>query len=199
MANWFEQFSDDDAATLIGDYPLAWVQPAGGDLMRSAMVPLLAERAADGAIVALEGHIPRASPLYAALSDDPRAVILFQGPQAYISPTWVRDRAWAPTWNFAQLRIAADIAFEPAGGDASLAKLVDAMEEGRDNRWHIAEMGDRYRSLEQRIIAFRATVRQLAGRFKLGQDERPEILADILAHADPALARWMRRFNPGRC
>jgi transcriptional regulator len=201
MPSLFEQFSADDAAELIREFPLAWVLPGvGDDRLQASMLPLLAERNEQGAVVALNGHMARRNPLYAALAAHPLATILFQGPQAYISPTWVRNRDWAPTWNYAQLRCDVEVAFDPDGGDASLSQLVDTMEDGRDNLWHISEMGDRYRGMEQQIIAFRATVRGLAGRFKLGQDERPDILSDILAHVEnPALARWMRRFNPGRC
>lgn len=200
MATHFEQFSDADAADLIREFPLAWVRAASGiDPLQASMLPLLAERDDSGRIVALLGHMARRNPLFDALSLNPGAAIFFQGPQGYISPSWVRDRQWAPTWNFAQLRIEADIVFEPEGGDASLQHLVDAMEGERENRWRIDEMGPRYRAMERQIIAFRAPIRRLSGKFKLGQDERPEILADILTHlGDGPLGRWMRRMNLGR-
>ena len=197
----FERFTASDATDLIREYPLAWLlPPAGATASDAALLPLLAKTDEDGSIAALEGHMPKRHALHAALTASPCTTILFQGPQGYISPSWVHDRTWAPTWNFAQLRFEVEIAFDPAGGDASIAALVEAMEDGRENRWRVEEMGTRYRGLEQRVIAFTGRVRAVAGRFKLGQDERPEILADIMAHVDePGLARWMRRFNPGRC
>ena len=201
MGSLFEKFSTDDAAELIREFPLAWVLPnIGGEMLQASMMPLLAERNDCGDIIALVGHMARHNELYATLTADPAATILVQGPQGYISPIWVRNRNWAPTWNFAQLRFGVEFVFDLQGGDASLEQLVDAMEEGREDRWHISEMGTRYRNMEQQIVAFRANVRRMAGRFKLGQDERPEILADILTRVDDAhLARWMRRMNPGRC
>jgi transcriptional regulator len=49
------------------------------------------------------------------------------------------------------------------------------------------------------IVGFRAQVTRVAGKFKLGQDERPETLRSIVArHPDPVLVRWMRRFNEER-
>jgi transcriptional regulator len=73
------------------------------------------------------------------------------------------------------------------------------MEAGRPNPWSIAEMGERYARLRTAIVAFEAHVRRLEHRFKLGQDERPDVYTEILAHCDDAeLARWMRRMNPGR-
>jgi transcriptional regulator len=163
------------------------------------LMPLLAVRSAGGCPMSLLGHLPRRHAIVSALAGEPRAFFLFTGPHGYISPTWVRDRRWAPTWNFAQVRIEADVHFEPNRTGEALAELVEVMEAGRPDRWQIAELGDRYEQLATQVIAFRADIRVVAGRFKLGQDERPEILADILEHVtDPALADWMRRFNRHR-
>jgi hypothetical protein len=63
-------------------------------------------------------------------------------------------------------------------------------------------MGPRLAQLAQRVIAFRAEVLDGRERYKLGQDERDDVFADILtglsAGGDAALVDWMRRFNPGR-
>lgn len=196
----FERYEDGDVADLIRDYPLAWVAARSADAAPASLLPLIAERDAAGRVTTLVGHMARHNPLHGALAADGRALILFQGPQGYISPTFVSEPTWAPTWNYAQIRVEADLHFEPDGGDAALEALVEAMEEGRPNRWHISDMGPRYRKMEPMIIAFRAQVVSLQARFKLGQDERPEILREILANiSDPTLAAWMRRFNPGRC
>lgn len=200
MPSPFEQYQGGDIADLIRDFPLAWVAAPGAEAAPASLLPLIAERDAAGRVTALVGHMARRNPLHAALAANPRALILFQGPQGYISPTFVSDRTWAPTWNYAQIRVEADVEFQPDGGGAALSALVEAMEEGRPNRWHIADMGPRYGKMEPMIIAFRARVAGLHARFKLGQDERPEILREILSHLpDPVLAAWMRRFNPGRC
>lgn len=198
----FERFETQDAIDLIREFPLAWVTARGGGAETASLLPLLPETDEQGRLVSLLGHMSRGNALLPALRADPRALILFQGPQAYISGSWVHDRGWVPTWNFAQLRIEGDLRFTEGNADEALAALVEVMERGRENAWAIEEAGTRYRSMEQRIIAFRVSVDVLLGRFKLGQDERPEILADILAQldrTDPPLARWTRRFNPGRC
>jgi transcriptional regulator len=199
MSDPFENHDGQDAADLIAEYPLAWVSAAGAQASLASLLPLLAERDAEGRVTALIGHMARRNPLYAALSADPRALILFQGPQSYVSPDMAGDRAWVPTWIFAQLSIETELRFLPEGGDAALEALVNAMEAGRAEPWAVAETGPRYRAMEQMIIAFRAEVRTLRGRFKLGQDETPDVLQKIVAHlSDPALVRWVRRMNKGR-
>lgn len=200
MSSAFTRYGTRDVLELIAEYPLAWVTAADGDGDHASLLPLMSEVDEEGRLTSLLGHMARINPLYERLSADPRVLILFQGPHGYISGSWMRDRRWVPTWNFAQLRIEGTMRFAPDEGDAALATLVNAMERGRENPWRVEEAGARYGAMERAIIAFHIEVRAVHGRFKLGQDERPEVLAEILARVcDPNLARWMRRFNPGRC
>ena len=195
----FERYHAQDIVDLIASYPLAWVVAADGDAHHASLLPLLSERDADGHVVSLLGHLARTNALFDELRRAPKALILFTGPHGYISPASVSDRCWAPTWNYAQVRIEADIHFDEQGIDSALETLVDAMERGRENPWRIAEMGARYAGMAGAVIAFRATIGRLEGRFKLGQDEKPATLAEILARRpDDDLSHWMRRFNRAR-
>ncbi len=200
QASPFARYRDADAIDLIAQYPLAWVCPSDADPALPALLPLLVESDTAGRPIALIGHMARRNPLFAALQANAEMLALFTGPQAYVSPAHVSDPAWAPTWNYAQLRIATRVAFLPEGGGAAIQQLIDAMERDRPIGWTTATMGDRYAPMVDAIIAFRAEILRIEGRFKLGQDETPERLREILArHPDAALVDWMRRFNHGRC
>src|SRR3546814_11003006 len=60
-------------------------------------------------------------------------------------------------------------------------------------------MGDRYPAMRAKVIGFRAVIRAITPRFKLGQDERPAVFDEIVASLhEPALVRWMRRFARAR-
>lgn len=192
----FELHSHDDVRALIGDYPLAWVIAQGGDGDESSLLPLIGVYGADGALVELIGHMARRNPLRAALAADPRALILFQGPQAYVSPDQVGRRNWGPTWNYTQLRIRAEIEFTPDQTPEALDVLIDAVECDRAEPWKAAELGDRYSGLLGAIIGFRARVVSVRGKFKLGQDEAAVDYRGIRATTrDPAMLHWMDRFN----
>jgi transcriptional regulator len=136
--------------------------------------------------------------------DHPRALLLFMGVNGYISPSWMRDRTQAPTWNYVGAQFLVDIEFidDVPGRDAVLEDLVNAMETGRENAWSGAEMGARYAILANRIVAFRANIVQRRVKFKLGQDERDDVYADICTAMDaggnPDLGAWMRRANVHR-
>ena len=196
MTDIFENYRDDDVRDLIADYPLAWVSAPGGDMASPTLLPLLGEYDADGRLTHLLGHMTRRNALFAALTAAPRSLILFQGPQGYVSPEHAGARNWAPTWNYTQLRIEADIEFLPDETAMSVEVLTDAMEQGRAAPWKTTEIANRYDGMLRAIIAFRARVVQVRGRFKLGQDESRPVLANIVAsHEDAALVRWMKRFD----
>lgn len=200
-ADIFAPKSEEQVLRLVLENPLAWVVSPEGNSFRATPLPLRPRSGADGRIEALEGHIPRGNPQYAALQRDARAILLFMGPQAYISPSWVSNRSWAPTWNYAAVQFVVTIAFDetPARLDAHLDDLVGAMERGRPGAWHRSEMGERYATLKRMIVPFEAKVVEQRVRFKLGQDERDSVFSEIteaLGRSDSdALLGWMRELN----
>ncbi|MGQ0430280.1 MAG: FMN-binding negative transcriptional regulator [Gammaproteobacteria bacterium] len=200
----FAPQSDEQVLRLVLEHPLAWVVAAQDDDFRAAPLPLRPRVGGAGRIASLEGHMARGNPLRAALERNPHALILFMGPQGYISPSWMSNRTWAPTWNYAVVQFLVTVAFNetPARLDAHLHDLAEAMERGRPNAWHPSEMGARYDSLRRGIIPFEAKVLEQRAKFKLGQDENDTTFAEItaaLGREGPAeLLAWMRELNPGR-
>ncbi|MFC3581856.1 FMN-binding negative transcriptional regulator [Sphingomonas hylomeconis] len=194
----FGRFDDGDVRALITEYPLAWVT-AQNDGAVASLLPLIGVYDAAGRLTELIGHLARSNPLYAALCAAPQAALLFRGPEAYISPEHAGLSDWAPTWNYAQLVIPAEIRFDADQTEAALNVLIDAMEHGHAAPWTTAQMGPRYHGMLGAIIGFRAKVTDVQGKFKLAQDERPDVLRALLAnHPDPAICRWIRRFNATR-
>ena len=203
-ADRFSARGPQDLADLARAHPLAWVCSHGPAGQLSTPLPLIPQFASDGRLLAVEGHLARANPQVAALQADGQAWILWMGAQGYVSPSWMADRTQAPTWNYASARLRVTVRFDE-GSDAivrHLRELVDRQEAGRANAWRIDDMGPRFAQLAQRVIAFRAEVVECHERYKLGQDERDDVFADILAgldaQEDRELIDWMRRFNPGR-
>jgi transcriptional regulator len=200
----FAPKSNEQVLRLVSGNPLAWVVSLDEGNFCATPLPLRPRVGGDGRIEALEGHFPRIHPQRAALQRDPRALILFTGPQGYISPSWMSDKTWAPTWNYAVVQFLVTVAFDESPGrlDAHLADLVGAMESGRPKAWQLSEMGARYETLKPRIIPFEAKVVGQRARFKLGQDERDAIFADMTEalgrSGSNELLAWMRELNPGR-
>lgn len=186
MSGLFEPRNAANVARLIADYPLAWLVSRS---FHASPLPLLAEAGADGEILSLLGHCGRRNPLVADFSADSRGLVLFNGPAGYVSPALVSKPGWAPTWNYAVLRFTVEVEFVEAGTRDAVERLVGAME-GDD--WSTDRMGPRYEAMLEQIIAFRAHVVSTEHSFKLGQDESPTGLGEIItAHPDRTLAAWM--------
>ena len=108
----FAPQSAEQVLRLVHQHPLAWIVSQGADGLRASPMPLRPRVGRDGRIAALEGHLPRSNPQLASIQRDPRALLLTAGPQGYASPSWVSDRTWAPTWNFAVVQFAVTFEFD---------------------------------------------------------------------------------------
>lgn len=189
MAASFAPHSPADIVRLIAEYPLAWVISRD---FKSTPLPLMAETDAEGNIVSLVGHFARRNPQVTALMADPHALILFQGPQGYISPRIVSKPAWGPTWNYAVARFEVSIDFVPEEIDEAIRHMAAHLERDRDDPWVVEDMGPRYADMRRYIIGFRATVLHAHVTFKLGQDEDAQSFKEItMALGATPLGRWM--------
>jgi acetyl esterase len=189
-----------DLVDLLAAQPLAWVVSGSATDLCATPLPLQMETDAEGAPVALVGHFARNNAQLAMLGAQPEAMILVMGPQAYVSPSWFADRTQAPTWNYtcAMFRVHVALEDDPASIAHRLDELIAASEAGRPRAWSGKDMGARYASLSRGVVGFRAAIIDWKASFKLGQDERDDVFADILAglglHGEHELVAWMARF-----
>lgn len=177
------QASAEEVAELIRENPLAWVVTSD---LQGQLLPVQACLESDGRLAELSGHLPCSSGLYESLGRGGLASFLFQGPSAYVSPSWFRNRKQAPTWASMSAAIVAEVRIldDPAELRRGLSDLVLAMESGRPDAWSIEELGGRYEMLARQIVPFRAAVRSCRAAFRLCQDENDETFADLLAGLD---------------
>src|SRR5258706_7384512 len=54
-------------------------------------------------------HVARANPLHDILADNPQALIIVSGPDAYISPDWYVSVDQVPTWNYVSVHLTGTI------------------------------------------------------------------------------------------
>lgn len=102
-----KHFEESDVSVLhalIEAHPLGtWVIHAGAELLVNH-VPFLID-SSRGPLGTLIGHVARANPVWQSFSKQVESVVVFQGPQAYISPSWYPSKhehgKAVPTWNYA--------------------------------------------------------------------------------------------------
>jgi len=204
MSDKFSPRSPRDLIDLVRSQPLAWIVSGAAGSLQTTVLPVQLESDAAGQPLRILGHFGRSNAHWRQLMDSPRATILLLGPQGYISPSWFADRTQAPTWNYASASfdVEVDICDTPQDAAALLRGLTDDLEQDRPAAWRIEDMGARYDKLAQGVVGFRARILKVSSRFKLGQDERDDVFADILRGLELTgaddLAGWMRRFGDQR-
>jgi transcriptional regulator len=171
----------------------------------ASQIPFLLERR-DGGLY-LQGHLARANPQLADLDTGSEALAIFQGPHAYISPSWYEAGPAVPTWNYATVHaygIARTIA-DPGWLRGLLRRLTER-HEAREPAppWRMQDLPEAYLdSMLNGIVGIEIAVSRLDGKFKLSQNrpaaDRPRIVAALERRDDAdsqAVARLMREREP---
>jgi transcriptional regulator len=168
-----------------------------GPEIRITHIPVILDRSA-GKYGTIYGHISRQNPQSKAFTGQ-SAVIVFRGPQAYISPTWYARPGLVPTWDFAVVHASGKLkALTDKALDDELGKLIKKFE-GPGSAYDFAKLDPTEKSrLMSGIIGFEMEVDLLEGKFKLSQDRSEADQKGILnklATAKPE--RSMREFMSG--
>ena len=179
-------------------------QGTDGGLIAS-QIPFLVERR-DGRLY-LQAHLARANPQLADLDSESEALAIFQGPHAYISPSWYEPGPSVPTWNYATVHAygAARTIADPDWLRDLLRRLTER-HEGREPTppWRMEDLPEPYlQSMVNGIVGVEIRVSRLDGKFKLSQNrpeaDRPHIIAALERRDDPdsqGVARLMREREP---
>jgi transcriptional regulator len=116
----------------------------------------------------------RANPHWHAFSaEGPESLAIFQGPHAYISPSWYVSELVVPTWNYSAVHAYGKptVMEDPVQVRALLEETVGTFESGLPDQWSTASVGDDYvTKLARGIVAFEMTIIRLEGKRKLGQN-----------------------------
>ena len=182
-----------DAATqqaLVRAHPLGtWVVQHEGELVINQIPFLLdTERGEYGTLVA---HVARANPVWQCLAAS--SVVVFQGPQAYISPNWYPGKQAhgkaVPTWNYASVQAhGVPQAFDdPARLLTLVTRLTQAHEATQARPWQVSDApADYIEKMLLAIVGIEIPVQRWVGKWKTSQN-RP--LADRLGVAAGLMAQ----------
>ncbi|PZQ60411.1 MAG: FMN-binding negative transcriptional regulator [Sphingomonas taxi] len=170
-----------DVARAIDDEVLAILTTHDDAGYIATPLPLLATVDEAGSVTELIGHFALSNPHVERVRRTPAAQVTFLGPHGYVAPAMVSRCGWAPSWNYRFVQMEVDIELRPEENDAAIRALVARMEGVGADRWSIDVVGARYAAMIRHVVAFRARVRRVHARFKLGQDEDPQSFAEIVA------------------
>jgi transcriptional regulator len=156
-------------------------------------IPFLYDRDAN----VLLGHIARANPQWQHFSNGADVMVIFQGPHAYVSPSWYLAPG-VPTWNYAVVHVYGTAQALDAGARISdiIERLTEKFERNNQPPW--------LPKYEQKqlaaIVGIEIRVKEVQGKFKLSQNrsaaDHDAVVAKLKASGsenDMALAKLMEK------
>ncbi|MDO5630913.1 MAG: FMN-binding negative transcriptional regulator [Paracoccus sp. (in: a-proteobacteria)] len=178
-------------AGLIAAHPLGLLISNAGALTANA-VPF--QMTADGW---LRAHLARANPQLSGL-DGADVLVVFQGPQAYITPALYEAKAQTgkvvPTWNYLMVQVRG-IAYLRDDADW-LGDQIDAltrqMETALPEPWAVTDAPGSYiTAMKRGIVGVEIAITDIKGKWKAGQNRSATDRANVkaaLTETHPALA-----------
>lgn len=132
--------------------------------------------------VTLLGHMNRSNPHWTALAATSRALLIFQGPQGYVSPAWYDVVPAAPTWNFTSVHVHVEVTPLPPGEPtlAVVRSTARTLEARFGPGWDQSESVDYFRQIVGGVGAFSMTVTAAEGMFKLSQEKNEELRGRVV-------------------
>lgn len=170
---------------------------AGENGPQAAHIPMLLNRDADGKPVSLEGHVARNNPVAAIAAKPVRALAIFNGADAYVTPSLYLSKREhgkvVPTWNYIAVQLTGEAeAFNDAGALRSqVSRITDMMEQPTAVPWKVSDAPDDYIvKMLNGITGLRLQIESIEGIRKLSQNrpegDRASVLNGFIHSTDPS-------------
>lgn len=192
-----KHFEETDLPTLhalVQSHPLgAWVTLADGALVVNH-IPFYIDPAR-GEYGTLVCHVARANTVWKNFLREVLSVVIFQGPQTYITPSWYPSKQEAgkavPTWNYAVVH-AHGLPHVMDDRDwllAHVSRLSDMHEENRPHPWGVEDAPpDFIDGMLKAIVGIEIPITKIDGKWKASQNRPAQdklgVVAGLSAQAD---------------
>src|SRR5579885_313035 len=138
----------------------------------------------------LMAHMARANPQWRTFNSGQEALVIFQGPHAYISPSWYEVELSVPTWNYAAVHAygVPRIIDDKATLYDLLKALIERHEAQFEKPWDFQLPEDYLQKMMQGTVGFEIEITRLEGKFKMSQNrsasEQQRVIAALRESQD---------------
>ncbi|MCB1417880.1 MAG: FMN-binding negative transcriptional regulator [Notoacmeibacter sp.] len=182
-------FAETDPAilkALICAHPLGLLVSSSAEEVLANPVPFLLEETGDR--VMLKAHLARANPQWKHIREGARVLVVFQGEEAYVAPSWYASKQEhgkvVPTWNYAmvQARGVAEVHEAPEWLLPQITAITQTQENPRHEPWQVADAPDRFIDVQMRgIVGISVAVTELTGKWKVSQNRSEADRAGVVS------------------
>ncbi|MGB8339728.1 MAG: FMN-binding negative transcriptional regulator [Burkholderiales bacterium] len=178
------------------------ISHSDGEFMVSHIPIMLDETSAPkGKLI---GHLARTNPHCQILAKGGQALVIFQGPHTYISPSWYEQpKRMVPTWNYTIAHVygAARIVEDKIKLKQIVGTLVHQYESGFAQPWTMDLPDDFLDANLNAIVGFEIDIERIEGKFKISQNrtvaDQQRVIAALEKQAD-AMSREMAKLMQQR-
>jgi len=130
------------------------------------------------------GHMARANPLWRKFDSEREVLLIFGGPNTYISPTWY-NHLNVPTWNYIAVHLYGFPRLIDGGDELRdiLARLIKRYETNSDYRMESLPPDFADKQM-QGVMGFQVRVTRVEASFKLSQNRDDEDYANVIQHLE---------------
>jgi transcriptional regulator len=158
--------------------------------LTASHIPFLLDRSV-GPYGALRAHIAIGNQQLKDFQAGSQALVIFQGPHTYVSPSWYVNPENVPTWNYTVVHAYGVPKTMDRDGLVTLLKdLTCKHERTSEQPWDFDPNAAWIQRLLPGIAAFEMKIEKLQGKFKLNQNRKPEdregVIETLSASEDPA-------------
>lgn len=133
----------------------------------------------------LIAHMARANPQWRSFERAQEVMVIFQGPHAYVSPSWYETHPSVPTWNYAIIHaygVPRLIEDHQQTYDI-LEALVHNHQDGYTPTWDMNALpADYMDKMMASIVAFEIEISRLEGKYKLSQNRSETDQENVIEH-----------------
>lgn len=131
----------------------------------------------------LLAHVARANPQWQELPKAQDVLVIFQGPHAYVSPSWYHQPG-VPTWNYAIVHIRGHAeAFEDSRSLQSVVeRLTKKYESSNEPPWSASYDAQ----MLKQIVGIKIHINEIKGKFKLSQNRTAEDRNSVISRLKAA-------------
>lgn len=195
------EFTEKDTEAVLGflkAHPFVTLIGNNAGTSVATQVPVLITET--GGKITIRGHIMRKTDHHLAFENNPEALILFIGPQCYVSSSWYAERNIGSTWNYMTVHVRGSMQFlDEAGTTDIITELTKKYESGQKNPQLVKDMPAEYiGSMVKGIVGFEIEARSIYPLFKISQNRSDasykNIVDQLLAttqHDEKEIAREM--------
>jgi transcriptional regulator len=190
----FEETRTDVLHDAIRKHSLGLLCRNGSEGLTADTIPFLVVPS-DGTLGKLSAHVARANPLWKELADGDEVLVVFQGPQHYITPSWYLTKQETgkvvPTWNYVMVQAHGRITIRDDAEflAAQIRALTQTHEAGREHVWAVDDAPDTFIQQQMRaIVGLEIEITRLIGKWKVSQNrpvaDREGVVRGLAAETD---------------